>query len=89
MAAFDEDGARAHGENVLGGASHVLHGEDLDSGEGFGFGEVRGYERGAREEFVAKGSDGVGREEGVAMLADHDGIDDEREGEAFRQSRNG
>lgn len=82
MAALDEDGAGAHEAELEGGLAHGLWSIHGEAGENGGLMEVRGDEKGPRHEGFREHLAGLFGDEGSAVLADHDGIDDEREGKA-------
>ena len=78
VSALEDDDARAEGVEGAGGGAHIGEGADGRTvEEDLGLGEVGGDDFGEREDFGAQGGDGVGGEQVVSALGDHDGIDDE------------
>lgn len=77
MAALDDHPARTVREDLRGGPPHPRLVGDGDAGELGHLVEVRGGDRGDGQQLRAYGVEGFGGEQGVPVLGDADGVDDD------------
>ena len=87
MSAFHQHRAGAEGEDRIGGAAHLAAGLDGEAGETRGLRKVGRDDRRQRQDPGAERSDGVFREQHVAVLGDEHRIDDEVRDPRFGHGR--
>src|SRR5579871_148528 len=89
MTAFHQGGTRAHLAKTARGFVHSGEIADFETGERLGFGEVRSDKQSPRNQLIAHRGECVVTGERAAVLADKNGVDDERKPEISRGGRDG